>query len=230
MIIKPYTAYDSVTESEPNITNFPALKHFFKCTETSGLTLTDSVGSVVITASSMTFPDAYSVNPVRADAAITSGSWASITNDSLLFVVGNPGVAGAINIGNPTSGQGDLMAINAFTTPSVRKNATTVNATAITANVSHAHGMTIDFGGNVVSFDTNGGTYNSKAPVALTGVTDLNTMQARMTANGYTSIYGILVMSFASGLPADIKAAVLWMESRWKAGNKVIYPGWRGKT
>jgi hypothetical protein len=230
MIIKPYSALDTSAELAQNTSNFPAVKHFFQCTEQSGLTLTDSVGGVVVTASSMTFPDTYSVNPVRADAAVTSGTWASLTADSLLFVVGNPGVAGAIAFGNPTSGQGDMIAINAFTTPSVRKTATTVNATAITANAQHAHGMLIDFGGNVTSFDTNGGTYNAKAPVALTGVANASAMQARMTANGYTSIYGMLIMSFSSGLPDDIKAGVLWMYAQWIAGNKVIYPGWKDKT
>jgi hypothetical protein len=229
MIIQPYSA---LTESKllPIRDNFPALAMFFPCSETSGLTLTDTAYGIQLLCSALTFPASGAVAPNFAANKPTVGEIRSAGTKKVVIVgVGNPGVAGVLLIGNSTSGQGDYINCNPIA-PVVRQNTTSVSGTAYTGSAVHAWGMFADInGGDVTTFDTASGSYTEQTPVALTGITSLASIQNRVGLTNHTSIYGIAVFYFTA-IPTDVKPAIQWMEANWRNGVKALYPGWRGKT
>lgn len=233
MIITPYSALDTQDELAATAANFPALKHFFPCTESASLrTLTDIVGGVVIPLSTCTVPATNALLPATAssDVALTSGHWtAPGTTATVVFAVGRFGVGSSIKAGFATSG---VLNLSGQITASVVEDAdTAINATALTGGAEYGIGMKVEFGGNVTSFEAKAdGTaaYTEKAGVALTGLPSILSMADSAGLTTLTSLYGWAIFQFTDGIPADIGSAVTWMTQNWKAGKKGIYPGWKG--
>lgn len=48
------------------------------------------------------------------------------------------------------------------------------------------------------------------------------------SVDGNPSWYGLALFVFDNGLPSDYKQALRWMRAQWIAGNKVLWPGWKG--
>lgn len=65
-----------------------------------------------------------------------------------------------------------------------------------------------------------------------TGIADGTTYMQPNPAWRFANIrlYGYALFVFNDTLPADWQTAYKWMANQWRQGNRVIYPGWIGKT
>lgn len=239
MIITPYSALDTEAELAVTAANFPALKHFFQCDEAAGATsISDVIGGVVVPTNALTKPDANSISAsaggvTYADAALTSGSWASPgTKKTILFAVGQFGIASKVWIGNAAATPA-LGLSGQITSSAATNGSTTILGTALTGGAVYGIGMLVDWAGNLTTFEaigTGASAYSAKTPVAMTGLTTSGTIPATVNIVGCTSMYGFAIFEFDGALPTDVASAVTWMTNKWIAGEKVIYPGWKDLT
>lgn len=239
MIITPYSALDTEAELAVTTASFPALKHFFQCDEAAGArSMTDIVGGVVVPTSALTKPDANSISAnagsvTVSDAALTSGSWVSPgTKKTILFAVGQFVIASKVWLG---SGVGTpALGLSGQTTSCSASNGTTsITGTALTGGAVYGIGMLVDWAGNLTTFEaigTGASAYSAKTPVAMTGLSSSGTIPSTVNFNGITSMYGFAVFEFDGALPTDVASAVTWMTNKWITGEKVIYPGWKGRA
>lgn len=230
---------DNESELAPTAANFPSLKHFFDA-ETLALTdtsWTDSVGGVVVPMGTVSAgDDDYSrsvvSNPV-VDAAIT-GNWVQPgttpvvmlgmgTHANQGWIIGSSGasnisdairlvsIAGAGGIFDDSVGTADIFD----------------NLTAATSMIATA----FDVGGNINSYEYDGTVLDT----ANTGnaTTNATTLDAIGDVAGFnaTKHYGVAIFHFAN-LPSDgdMRSAIAWMYERWIVGEKVIWPGWKGRS
>lgn len=236
MIITPYSALDTEAELAVTAANFPALKHFFQCDEAAGATsMTDIIGGVVIPVAALTKPDANSIAPnTAADVALTSGAWvAPGSTDTLVFAVAQAGIGSKIAAGETNGVPTGFFLSGQLTTGIAGDNTTSISGTPLTGGAVYGIGMKIEFGGNLTTFEVIGSgasAYSAKAGVAMTGLDSIPTVPASAALTFLTSLYGWAIFQFADGIPSDVASAVTWMTRSWIAGEKVIYPGWKGRS
>lgn len=243
MIIKPYTQFDSADELAATTANFPSLKHFFACNETSGTTLTDSVSGNTITAAAMTFvANGVVPNPGAAANLAYSGTLTAPGTDSfVLLAVGKFNGTAAIQYGTVASTGG--IALTRAQAISLFDGANECAGTAFTDGTTTTYGRanTVDNGGGAAwvtqqnfeatttsTITTLAGVAASTAtPATIAGGIAVVDASLRFDSNT-TALYGLALFTFAGALPVNTAAAVAWMTYQWANGNKVIYPGWKG--
>lgn len=233
MIIKPYSAL--ATEPQNITSEFTFVKHFFQCNETSGATLSDSVGDVVINFAGLSNPNAYSVQSTSTAVQDTAGTWSTAgTKKVVIFAV-----AHFDNLANFTFGAAGQPQFNLRSSlaPLVTDGGNTVsgtNYTLTTADTTYGRAFVIatyNAVGGAQTYQFN--TTDTSSALTATDTTGLTTMPAIYTgAGGFRMsiskpIYGVVWMEFDT-LPANLKVGLAWMTYQWSIGNKVIYPGWKG--
>lgn len=226
------------SELAPTAANFPALKHLFPCDEAVGeTTLTDSVGGVVLTPDSIGAFDGTKLASMTAavDTALTSGSWATIgSKNMLLMIMGtyDSGTTWELSIGK-----------NGASVTRFRMRDNVTNIANATLSVSDSTNFIAD-GTDAIAFlyskvHASQGINKGVAAAAgvttatvagnLAGFTSYAAFSGEWQVDGFTNIYGIAIFHFTA-IPLDINNALLWMRNEWAAGNKTIYPGWKGRS
>lgn len=222
--------------------NFPFLKHFWRCEETSGLLLNDSAGTAHINLLSAT-PPAFGVGSyggrfVKPNLGSNAGFFTTIPEDitgpAIVFAVLNTSAAGVI-IGNTSDvravlGQTQPILADADTTAGVAGGAYAAIATtpgmranivtawnSLTGQITYVCGVSADSAGATAAGSTSGiGSLNYSAATAV-----------HFTCNNTVSeLYMFGIMEFVSAIPGDYLTALAWMTKQAAIGNKVIYPGW----
>lgn len=235
-IIKTYKNLDFTSggDFEPTAENFPACAHFFKCDEITG---TDTVLTCAITGaqtgtlSNFTNPSTGSIKATSV-AALSSGSIVSPgTKEVVALLVGEIGLLSVV-IGD---GTGPHLTLSGETLGSqVQGDDGSKSATALTGGGVYGLGFKYDLSTpEVTSFEMNDASgYVEKAAVTLGATSTVTAMDDKLALSHLThdEIYGIALFYFDT-LPDDVQQAVAWMTEQWRDNNnKVIYPGWKGKT
>lgn len=236
---KPLSVFSSEEVLAPTQENFPSLQHFFKINEAVGATtITDSVGGAVITPDSIGAFDGTKLASVtcNADSALTSGSWATLgTKEVLVAIMGTWTAAGTFELTVGTAASG--VRYRMFETVTAFNDGT--NAISDAVNV-------INDGTDSIAYlwmdKDEAAAGIRKGLAAAAGVTDetaagdgtsldasIGAPSSTVTLDGFTNIYGIAIFYFDE-IPGDWQSALLWMRDQWAAGNKVIYPGWKGRS
>lgn len=244
MIITPYSnssLYTSGGLCEANATNFPALKHFWKCDQSDiGTTqLTDAMGAAHLSSATAiqtpAAPDGFSVFPSVANGSPVIGTlYAPGTKNCILLAVGRFSTAGIIYGGMGTTGG---ISLTAAQTASVYDGTNTLNNSAngaFTASASiYGRALAIDWAAGATSFEaTTTSTITTKTQTAIGllsgGVAAVNpTWNCSSTI---TNLYGACFIAFAGALPSNtfIAGMLAWLTYQWSVGNKVMYPGLKG--
>lgn len=233
-MIKTYRNLDfsAGSEYEANAANFPACAHFFNCEEAAGATtLTDVVGDVVMTTDAgITIPAAGAIDcTISLSTAPASGTiTAPGTKSVVAFAVGNIALLGISYGGAATQ---HLTISGAAVGCQYQGDSSLVSGTALTGGAVYGIGFTAEIGGDLVTFEMNDASgYVPKAAVTMAANTTLDTISNVLSLSaGNTSLYGFAYFFFDT-LPTDIEQAVAWMTQEWRAGNKQIYPGWKGRS
>ena len=222
-----------------NPVNFPTLKHFFPVTETSGQTLTDTQGGVILSGfTDLVFLNgaASSVNGVPNTSPLASGHWSRVQlGDFLLLAVGNLiSTNAAITLGDSLAGDSYLTIHTRTTAPVISDGTNITTATVIPGTISSlgAFGI-LRRGANLVSFVCSGSMngYSEQAPVAITAGTDIIPMPDTFgMPAGFANISSLELWSFANGIYTDVSAMVNWSVGSRFAGASHPYPAWAGRS
>lgn len=242
-------AFSTIVSDPVSLTDYPSLKHYFPFNETSGSTLTDIAGGLIIDDASHTpvvVNTDYTLNTVVTKSVIVSGTVLSPgTKKVIVLMAGKPGsTAGTCRFGTTSDGtfQGfSATAASASATPKVAdgSNITTgiVTGTAGLAGTGtqlQARCLLLDFGTDgtagtfgITQADYDGTTWVQRAAVSLATMTGITSITQVCSIAGTSLPYFIQVYYFNS-IPADYKAATLWAFEQAKLGKKSPYPGWKG--
>lgn len=245
MIISPYEQLDTEAQLAPTQANFPALKHFWQCKETSGLTLADAVGGAHLTGSAaMGFGTNFVVpnTAVAAGSNTKVGSFASIATGQywLLIAVGkfNGGTFGIgdnttvsrINLGQLGTQIDDTNGVTGLTFPGVPVAYTNSAATYGRATLG-----TLNAAGGLIQVETNIAAVLTTVSTTTTAtLTSLNLNSNNANNNwlcpvSVTALYGAQFWVF-NALPKDYLAGIAWTSYQIANGSKVAFPGWKGLT
>ena len=234
----------SSVSTDVTAANFPALKHFWPCTESvaeAAAGLTDTVGGVVTGSVTATAADGQKITDLdqpTANNAIASGTLQpSGTKVAVLFAVGDLN-AGVLNIGVP-SGQGGDGSLQLLAVTSVHQadngSASAATATATFGAATEAHAAVLVPGTSLTgyriqantTYGTNGTADTTDVPANFTTINQSTAFGNAGAAADLGSLYGCAVFHFAS-LPPDLEIAMQWMYNEWvNNNNKAIYPGWK---
>lgn len=248
MIISPYSdssLFSSNGRWEPTAANFPRVKHFWNCEETSAdSSLTDTINGVELTAASLArTSDTFGITTTLTSQE-TSGTYAlDGTKPFAMMTVCHAATMG-IRIGKLTTDQANIIIRDATsaTAPLVDDGATSrpgtdyTNLLAASTTYGRAIGIkTFNDAAGLLTFecDTGSNLYPLAAAASTTIATFPNsgdtfeTGAGGWSAGGTGNLYGIAIFEFDSW-PDDFDDALAWMTYQWSIGNKWIYPGWRG--
>lgn len=238
-IIKTLDNFNDSTELAPTQANFPALKHFFPCDETSGLTITDSVGGVVITPdTSLTFGTNHVVPTMSTDVAI-GGTWELAGLKKIVIIqigVFNGAASDTVHFGTSGVSNARLSFLGGTGKYSVREDVNQLASTVLSGHSTNIVGqgfrLTPASATGFVSFETDnaGGSYSEKLAIdATTWSTGISVMPATAQLT-VTKLYSTAIFFFDT-LPNDLEQAVTWMYNEHvNNGNKTIWPGWNGRS
>lgn len=233
MIITPYPALNSHAELAQTAANFPACKFFLPCDETSGTTLKERIsGASLSVPSGLAFVSngiTFTVDtPITLPANIAVG-----TKSALLLAVGNFGGFGTV--GFATAANADRLIVSALNGNSVQDGTNTASGGNCTtgAIVGTATKAVPGASNQAQKIESTLTTYTETAavsatPGAITSIPTLEKLRFGSIASQVQTLYAAYLFVFANGIPADIKGAITWMTANAQAGNKAIYPGWRG--
>lgn len=244
MNIYPYSGLASFGQIPVSAANFPCLKHFFPCSETSGTTITDTIGGVTSTFTGL----AVSGNGITSTAInnTTSGTFTAFgTNPFIIFAVGKFGT-GVIRIGTAVGVQATLtgaaggavltdgVAINIIMSDFALKTAATIYGRAIVVsavNTASTGSRTYEANtsSTVTALTATPTDATNTGGGALTSMPAISTGSAGLAMPIGTALHGIAMFQFAT-MPAaaTLNAAFAWMTYQWSIGNKSIYPGFKG--
>lgn len=256
MIIRPYSdtsLYSSGGPLEPTSTNFPACKHFFKCNEaTAGAgTVTDSIGSVVLTSSGVTNNADGTITLDSGLTAIASGTLSAPgTKNVLLMWSGMPASTNAIMaIGSTAASTNRGFRSSANGSGTTTPAAVGDGATAVpvgTAGLSgtgaqlQARALTINWTSatGLEPYDWDGTTWTARAAAGdfetVNGqITGITTMDAAVNIGASIRPAYIQIWYFTT-LPTagEIKSALLWTHAMATTTpfGKYLYPGFKNRT
>lgn len=242
MIYTPYSALVTPAQLAPTAANFPCLRAFFPCTETSGATLTDTIGGVTLACAGLSNSNAFSVRTTTGTPQAMIGSLpAPGTTPFIVFAVGE------FDTGNFRLGDSTLPTVRlTAASPTVQNSLglESANGTAFaltTASTVYGRAMVIS-AYNTAS--TGQRTYEAPltaVPTALTATpTDatnasvlplpsMGSMSTAWTMASGKNLYGIALFTFTvMPAAASLQSAFAWMTKQWSIGNKAIYPAWKG--
>lgn len=232
--------FNSADELPPTQANFPSLQHFFNMDEAIGsATITDDIGNVVITPDTALTVDGEkaTVLTTSTDLALTSGSWAAVgTKETLLMIVGTWTFAGTyeLAIGSAT---GAGVRNRLFESAAVFDDGTSQAVNVDSLIDDRTDGVGYCFSDRTsATAGTTVGNADATGLGSLSGSGDGTAFAASWAApsdlvsiDSFTNIYGIAIFHFDT-IPADVRAAMMWMRNEWVNGNKTIYPPWKGKS
>lgn len=225
------------SELAPNQVNFPALQHYFPMTELSGNTITDTINNVAIKTGDIT-GDGTKLKTSGSGVQGVDRAWQQpgakhivcmVFGDSIYnglgFEVGDCGSA-ASDIGFGTD-----VVDNGFSIGDGANIATDLPGAA--GNFSRGDMMVYQHNTSLAS------SYCAKSTLArqdngATATAAMDLTSATIPTDGQfqatSSIHAIFVFYFTT-LPSDTAAAHEWMTNEiLNNGNKVIWPGWRGRN
>lgn len=219
-------------------TNFPAVKHWFPISETSGSTIADRAGGLTCTLTAPTWGTANAVVPAPGGAANNAISGGTLTapgaSPFILMMVGK--FTTTANLVWGTSGTAGGISLTQAATAALYDGTNTLAGTAFTSGGSTIYGR-----GNACDW-TNQQNFEATTTTTSTALTAVACSTAtpgtiaggiaavdqsiRFDAN-CTALYGILFIKFAGSLPSAtfLKSMVAWHTYQWANGNKWLYPG-----
>lgn len=233
------------------------LKHFFRCTETSGTILRDDVGGCVwdVSAGGFTLTFSSSLGAVRTSmisgsnpVPLASGSWITMSaSKQYLFM------AACRPFGTITSriSIGDINNLLSYASPAGWGMADAHSSVGLYNDVTHVWTTTdavkkfsVDANGiDMIMYSyftpATGVTYLGKkisdATTVIQGVQEAGggdptpfVINPCMRTEG-VDIYGIAIYEFSSQ-PDNLLSGIYWNAANWKNGNRYSYPGWIGIT
>jgi len=226
-----------------NVADYPSCKFFLPVTETSGLVLHDLVGDQDLTFSGLidsVFTFSGGAATVVGSVGISSAGTETLpdlgsTQDFVQLVVADyPTDNRSVRIGSTAS-----ESIRAFRKSGTGKSAildvtpttTTFAAdTSVDGNTQALAIVTDRAAPNETSIiETDGTTVTTGSAITLTATAGINLNSGIFYVDESISLYGSATFLFDS-IPADVEAAVSWMNYQWRNGNKVLYPPWRYMT
>ena len=247
MIITPYSTLAANTFVAAD---YPALAHYFPMTEPTGSGgITDIAGGVI---AGVGIP-----LTANADGTITNGTTLTSidagvlqspgTKKVVLIVVGKNGTTtGGVRFGSVTAaanqGFNVTCGLTTASTPNVANGTAKVTGTdgldgVATVDQWQARCLILDFG-----TDGTGGTYGitqldydginppvQRAAVSLATVTGITAIE-QVISFGATSIPALIQLWYFNAVPEDFKAATVWTYANAVAGDKTVYPGWKGRS
>ena len=247
MIIKPFSAIaaDTFVASD-----YPALAHYFPMTEPTGSGgLTDIAnGMLVGVGTSITANADGTITPGAVINTLDAGVLRSPgTKKVVMIVVGKNGTTtGGIRFGSVTaaanSGFNITTGLTTASTPNVANGTAKVTGTdgldgVATVDQWQARCLILDFG-----TDGTGGTYGitqldydginppvQRAAVSLATVTGITAIEQTLSL-GVTSNSALIQVWHFNAVPGDFKAATVWTYANAVAGDKTVYPGWKGRS
>jgi len=215
----------------------PSCKHFFPANEGSGTTLTDVIGGAnLATATNLwgTGPNGGGYhNGGDTPAEATAAAFNDFTTDDFMayFVVdrGDQAVIGTAGMGGDLAGEyGIIIAVSNLVsggTISIEENGSAFFTSAAIPvadpNVSTSWlsvGIVKDGNNGHVWARHSGGVYTEDFDA-----TALGTFQPTQKLVQSLWSYG---MGMWTGYKSDYATAFDWMNTKWRAGQKVLYPGW----
>jgi len=216
--------------------NGGACKLFWPCNEGSGDTLTDKVNGIVLTdTATAEHTEPHAVGFVSASlASVTGLDQVSIGATGAALVCLKVGTSFAlsdlkigrvdIGVGLEMSGASTLLHLSSFGSVGG-----TCPGTAAAGDV-----MSVGMAWDSTSLFT---YYGEDSDLSLVDTDAFGTLSTTLplnfTANASvmnavaSSIYGIAVWDFDSGVPSDVLTAFNWMKDHWTQGDKILYPGWK---
>lgn len=253
MIITPYSDTSKFASGgpwEPTATNFPACKHFFKCSEATGATtLTDSIGGVVLSGVAITNDGDGSLRWASAYTTIASGAWVAPSTKKILLIWGGKVTSsgGNLTVGSVTANtnRGFRSTGTASGTPAVvgegagavitgtagldgTAGSTQLQARALTITWNSATGL--------APYDWDGTTWTARAAAGDLNTTpqlSMDTVDASCNFGSGSKPAFVQIFHFTTLPSADeIKAATIWTFSMATTSpyGKYIYPGFKGRT
>ena len=249
MIVTPYPQLSTEAQLAPTATNFPALKHFWKCKETSGNTLVDAIAGNNLTNSMtggnlMSFAtDANGVTYVVPKTGATAGSrsrsgtFATVSTGqyAILLAAGTFGLTAGFALGDAVNAQSVSIAQSGAVLNDVGGATTYPGVPVVFSSNATPYGRATIFKLNtaatigVITLETNLTTTTVlKNQLETTGLTAFD-MNGTAGANCWqcpvatTALYGAAFFVF-SALPENYMSALAWTAYQWSKGNKVISP------
>lgn len=243
MIIKPYSV---IAKEEFSAADYPALAHFFPFNETSGATVTDVAGGLVITDGSATAVSQSADGHITlgsAKSVISSGVIASPGSKKIVIINVYRGAAVLLRMGEVAAGT-DLgfqvsSAVSANSISKVADGTTLFNSTdgldGSTRNDARCTIIDLGTDGTGATFgltlcDFDGTTWTQRAAVSLaTSAASIDAIEQSISMASTSNPFTYQVWYFNT-VPADFKAATLWVHANAITGKKAPYPGWKGKS
>lgn len=245
MLITPYSSILGATQVA---SDYPSVKHFFKCDEAagaSGSSIYDSFGGVSQTTTAViTKPDAYSIDTTTSSASVLTGTITPIgTKITMIFAVGTWSIASGWAFGDGsgynTASTSRITAAVSGTGGGISDATNTLSPTALALGAgTFGIGGIVDFTGNYRLFGTDstgaswvlpaGSAVSTATPATLaSGIS--STGLKLLVPSGHTKQYGFMMCQFAT-MPSDafLQAMSIWQTKNWLVGNKAVYPGLKG--
>jgi len=253
MLIRPYSDSSLFAANNPcdaTTANFPAVKHFWKCAETSGTTLTDVMRGLVLSgADTMTFGTNYVVpNRTSSAQATKTGTIVAPNGKPFLFMSVIAGTTSGFSVGDTVNGPCLALAQPAAS-PILNSNAGIYPGTAYTNGGAtiYGRGLYVSDYNNASGMQTlectATSTYSAKAATTTANTTP-STAEALSVSNlstlegatgkwacgaNVTALYGAALIVFSATPTAlFLQSIMTWHTYQWANGNKRLYPGLRG--
>lgn len=219
--------------------NFPALKHFWPCTEsTEDTALTDIVGGVVTGAVNIIASDGNKITCAQASAnvPIASGTLQAPGDKvAVIFGIGNFASAGILGIGVPQAlgGAGGFQINQPLSLHRATDATTTADtATAVFGSAPEGHALVFDRAAALTGYRIQSNlTYAVNGTPDTTGLPNITALEqatafGNALAGTLADFHGAIVFYF-DATPPDLEIALQWMYNKWINGEKEIYPGWK---
>lgn len=213
--------------------NCPGLKHYFPMTETEGTTISDVIGDVVLTSSTITGDGSSLVNLGTdvPNTPLASGTWEPVdTGKHVVIVVVGGGTLDGFNWGHTVAASNTgiqvlpgLNRVRVTDGSVLTDQAITPLANGVTiASVKNAIGIT----GSVATGAANTNTATTATAANLSGKAP--------DAVAYNSFIeacaGVMIFHFDEA-PDDTQIAAAYIADAWhNRGLKVLPPSWKGKS
>lgn len=247
MIIKPYSA---IAQEPFAAADYPALAHFFPFTETSGSTVTDVASGLVVDDASHTTVSVGAEGYLNLGAGknvISSGTVSSPGAKKVIVISVYRGGAVQLKLGSITANTNYGFQVSsstaanstikvsdgtsAFTSTDGLDGSSSQNQVRVAVIDWQTDGTAGTYGLSLSDYD--GTTWTNRAAVSLaTSTAGISAIEQSILMGATSNPFCHQVWYF-DAVPADYKAAALWVyDNATNTTNQVKapYPGWKGRT
>lgn len=235
MITKPYSA---AAKDAFNAADYSFCKLFLQCTERAGTVLADAVsGSTINLATALSYANPNSVIMPAGASAANIPLPASIdvgTKAAVMFCVLKVGGFGNVALGTNALSKFQIGYTGGITVADGTNSVALANSG--TGNAVFGYGVGFVPGANAtktqaaLASGTAVATNAAGTPAQIANMGAVDMFNLAGNSSTITELFGAALFVFDNGIPADLATAVAWMTAAWQAGNKAIYPGWKGKA